>query len=76
MRIKVLVDEAVENDESDEADNDVVCDEAGLIVEAGTLTVGERGSGSCRAYFWVHRALRLLKVTSVENCKRLDRWQR
>ena len=56
----------------DEADNDAVFDEAGLIVEAGTLTVGERGSGSHRAYFWVHRALRLLKVTSVGNCKRLD----
>ena len=73
MKIKVLVDEA---EESDEADNDVGCDEAGLIVEAGTLTVGERGSGSRWAYFWVHRVLQLLKVTSVENCKRLDRRQR
>ena len=60
----------------DEADNDVECDEAGLIVEAGTLTVGERGSGSHRAYFWVPCARRLLKVTSFVNCKRLDRWQR
>ena len=55
MRIKVLVDEAVEYDESDEADNEVVCDEAGLIVDAtirsSTLTVVERGSRSHRAYF-------------------------
>ena len=56
MQIKVLVDEA---------DYDVEYDQAGLIDEAGTLTVGERGSGSHRAYFWVHRVLRLLKVTSV-----------
>ena len=67
MKIKVLIDEA---------DYDVEYEQAGLIDEAGTLTVGERGSGSHRAYFWVHRVLRLLKVTSVENCKRLDRWQR
>ena len=72
MRIKVLVDEAVDNDESDEADDDVVCVEAGLNVNAtirsSTLTVVERGSRSHRAYFWVHGALRLLKVTSVKNC--------
>ena len=67
MKTKVLIDEA---------DYDVEYDQAGLIDEAGTLTVGERGSGSRRAYFWVHRVLRLLKVTSVENCKHLDRWQR
>ena len=59
MKIKVLIDEA---------DYDVEYDQAGLVVEAGTLTVGERGSGSRRAY----RVLRLLKVTSFKNCKRLD----
>ena len=44
----------------DEADDDVV--------RSSTLTVVERGSRSHRAYFWVHGALRLLKVTSVKNC--------